>query len=120
MRRVGEGITAELSRNRDTLGRIRGNVGEVSGALDQARRILRSMGRREVRTKIAVAVFAVCMLAIIGGMIYWGESRAARRASARARTAGGCRWCSRADLPRPLTLCVLQSATRTETRNNLG
>lgn len=68
---AAEGITGELQRNRETLTRIRGNVGVVSGSLDQARRILRSMSRREVRTKIAVAVFAVCMLAIIGGMIYW-------------------------------------------------
>ena len=70
-RLAAEGITGELQRNRETLTRIRGNVGVVSGSLDQARRILRSMSRREVRTKIAVVVFAICMLAIIGGMIYW-------------------------------------------------
>lgn len=72
---VAEGITGELQRNRETLTRIRGNVGIVSGSLDQARRILRSMSRREVRTKLAVGVFAVCMLAIIGGMIYYVSNK---------------------------------------------
>lgn len=69
--RAGEGIVSELGRNRETLTRIRGNVGIVSGTLDEARRILRSMGRREVRTKIAVALFAVILLAIIIGLIVW-------------------------------------------------
>lgn len=72
---AAEGITGELQRNRETLGRIRGNVGIVSGSLDQARRILRSMSRREMRTKIAIGVFAVCMLAIIGGLIYWVSAK---------------------------------------------
>ena len=72
---AAEGITGELQRNRETLTRIRGNVGIVSGSLDQARRILRSMSRREVRTKVAVGVFAVCMLAIIGGMIYYVSNK---------------------------------------------
>jgi hypothetical protein len=72
---AAEGITGELQRNRETLGRIRGNVGIVSGSLDQARRILRSMSRRELRTKIAIGVFAVCMLAIIGGLIYWVSAK---------------------------------------------
>ena len=68
---AGENIVSELGRNRETLGRIRGNVGVVSGTLDEARRILRSMGRREVRTKIAVALFAVILLAIIIGLVVW-------------------------------------------------
>jgi hypothetical protein len=40
-------------------------VGEVSGTLDTARRILRGMGRREIQNKIAVGVFAVVMIGII-------------------------------------------------------
>lgn len=47
----------------------------MSGSLDQARRILRSMSARELRTKIAVAVFAIAMLAIIGGMIYYVSNK---------------------------------------------
>ncbi len=39
---VGEGIMGELHRNRETMLRVRGNVGVVSGTLDEARRILRS------------------------------------------------------------------------------
>jgi Snare region anchored in the vesicle membrane C-terminus len=39
---VGEGIMGELHRNRETMMRVRGNVGVVSGTLDEARRILRS------------------------------------------------------------------------------
>ena len=38
----------------------------MSGTLDTARRILRGMGRREVQNKIAVAVFAIVMIGIIG------------------------------------------------------
>ena len=33
--------------------------------------LLRSMGRREVRTKVAVAIFAILMSAIIIGLIVW-------------------------------------------------
>ncbi len=39
---VGEGTLGELARNRETMLRVRGNVGVVSGTLDEARRILRS------------------------------------------------------------------------------
>ncbi len=43
---VGEGTMAELHRNRESMVRIRSNVGVVSGTLDEARRILRSEWRR--------------------------------------------------------------------------
>jgi len=36
---------SELARNRETLMRVRGNVGVVSGTLDEARAILRSEWR---------------------------------------------------------------------------
>lgn len=72
---AGEGITSELQRNRDVLMRVRNNTGVVSGSLDQARRILRSMNARELRTKIAVGFFAIAMLAIIGGMIYYVSNK---------------------------------------------
>ena len=65
---VGAGVMSELDRNRETLQRVRSNVGEVSGTLDTARRLLRGMSRREVQNKIAVAVFALVMLGIIGGV----------------------------------------------------
>lgn len=39
---VGEGIMGELQRNRETMVRVRGNVGEINGVMDQARVILRS------------------------------------------------------------------------------
>lgn len=67
---VGAGIMSELDRNRETLQRVRSNVGEVSGTLDTARRILRGMSRREVQNKIAVGVFAVVMIGIIALVIY--------------------------------------------------
>jgi hypothetical protein len=38
---VGEGVMGELHRNRETMVRVRGNVGVVSGALDEARKLLR-------------------------------------------------------------------------------
>lgn len=66
---VGAGVMSELDRNRETLQRVRSNVGEVSGTLDTARRLLRGMSRREVQNKIAVAVFALVMLGIIGVVI---------------------------------------------------
>lgn len=69
--RAGEGVLGELHRNREVMGRVRGNVGIVSSAADEARKIIRSMSRREVRTKIAVAIFAVVLLAIIIGLIVW-------------------------------------------------
>lgn len=68
---VGGGIMEELQRNRETLSRVRGNVGEVSGTLDVARRILRSMSKREVQNKIAVGVFAFVMIGIIAIVIYF-------------------------------------------------
>jgi len=40
---VGSGIMEELGRNRETLNRVRTNVGEVGGTMDTARRILRGM-----------------------------------------------------------------------------
>ena len=61
----------ELARNRESLVRVRGNVGVVSGTLDEARRILRSMARREVRTKVALGIFAVVLVGIIIGLIVW-------------------------------------------------
>jgi hypothetical protein len=69
--RAGHGITNELSRNHEILFRIHSKAGDVSGTLDEARRILRSMGRREVRTKVVVGVFAVLIIAIIIGLIVW-------------------------------------------------
>lgn len=39
---AGEGTLGELHRNRETLMRVQGNTGIVSGTLDEARRILRS------------------------------------------------------------------------------
>ena len=73
---VGGGIMGELDRNRETLQRVRGNVGEVSGTLDTARRILRGMSRREVQNKVAVVVFALVMMGIIGVVIYCACGRA--------------------------------------------
>ncbi len=46
-------------------------AGEVGGQLDIARRILRGMSKREVQNKIAVAVFALVMIGIIGIVIYF-------------------------------------------------
>jgi chromosome segregation ATPase len=68
---VGTGIMSELDRNREVLQRVRGNVGEVSGTLDTARTILRSMNRREIQNKIAVWVFAFVMIGIIGVLIWY-------------------------------------------------
>lgn len=42
----------------------------MSSTLDTARRILRGMSRREVQNKIAVGVFAIVMLGIIGTVIW--------------------------------------------------
>lgn len=67
---VGGGILSELDRNRQTLQHIRTNVGDVSGTLDTARRILRGMSRREVQNKIAVGVFALVMIGIIATVIW--------------------------------------------------
>ena len=72
---VGEGIMGELHRNRETMVRVRGNVGVVSGALDEARKLLRGMMQREVRTRIALGVFAVVLVAVIIGMIAWMVNR---------------------------------------------
>ncbi len=44
---------------------------EVGGQLDVARRILRGMSKREVQNKIAVGVFALVMIGIIGVVIYY-------------------------------------------------
>jgi hypothetical protein len=72
---VGEGTLTELARNRETLNRVRGNVGVVSGTLDEARRILRSMTRRETRTKLMLGIFAVVLISIIIGLIAWMSSK---------------------------------------------
>ena len=73
---VGEGIMGELHRNRETMVRVRGNVGVVSGALDEARKLLRGMMKREARTRVALGIFAVVLVAVIIGMI--GERHAVR------------------------------------------
>jgi vesicle transport through interaction with t-SNAREs protein 1 len=77
---TGAGIMTELDRNRETLQRVRGNVGEVSGTLDTARRILRGMNRREIQNKVAVAVFAIVMVGIIAVTIWcaWKTARPGR------------------------------------------
>ena len=72
---VGEGIMGELHRNRETMVRVRGNVGVVSGALDEARKLLRGMMQREVRTRVALGIFAVVLLGVIIGMIAWLVNR---------------------------------------------
>jgi hypothetical protein len=51
--------------------RDRQQVGEVSGVLDTARRILGRMSRREIQNKVAVGVFAVVMVGIIGLVIWY-------------------------------------------------
>jgi chromosome segregation ATPase len=68
---VGVGVVSELDRNRETLNRVRGNAGEVGGQLDVARRILRGMNKRELQNKIAVVIFAIVMIGIIGVVIYY-------------------------------------------------
>lgn len=47
---------AELARNRETLMRVRGNVGVVSGTLDEARAILRSELQVPCRPRLAGSV----------------------------------------------------------------
>ena len=85
---VGEGIMGELHRNRETMTRVRGNVGVVSGALDEARKLLRGMMKREARTRVALGIFAVVLVAVIIGMIGASCGRVgARRRRARARAA---------------------------------
>jgi hypothetical protein len=46
-------------------------VGEVSGVLDTARRLLRGMSRREIQNKVAVGVFAFVMVGIISLLVYY-------------------------------------------------
>lgn len=72
---VGEGIMGELHRNRETMVRVRGNVGVVSGALDEARKLLRGMMKREARTRVALGIFAVVLVAVIIGMIAYLVNR---------------------------------------------
>ena len=43
----------------------------AESALDVARRILRGMNKREMQNKIAVGVFALVMIGIIGVVIYY-------------------------------------------------
>ena len=50
-------------------------VGEVSGVLDTARRILRGMSRREIQNKVAVILFAIVMIGVIAIMIWYGRNR---------------------------------------------
>ena len=85
----------ELGRNRETLNRVRSNVGVVSSTMDEARRIIRSeclagwlqvaaatpnptamncaagMTKRELRTRICVAFFALHLLGMIIGLIVY-------------------------------------------------
>jgi hypothetical protein len=55
--------------------RDRQQVGEVSGVLDTARRILGRMSRREIQNKVAVGVFAVVMVGIIGLVIWYIQNK---------------------------------------------
>jgi hypothetical protein len=83
---VGEGIMGELHRNRETMVRVRGNVGVVSGALDEARKLLRGMMKREARTRVALGIFAVVIVAVIIGMIGARKPHEHPHARARAQT----------------------------------
>lgn len=65
----------ELGRNRETLNRVRSNVGVVSSTMDEARRIIRSMTKREMRTRICVAFFALLLLGMIVGLIVYFTQR---------------------------------------------
>ena len=95
---VGEGIMGELHRNRETMTRVRGNVGVVSGALDEARKLLRGMMKREARTRVALGIFAVVLVAVIIGMIGASGARARRR-GLRAYTRARARSTARAFFP---------------------
>lgn len=64
-------VTSELDRNRSTLENARRKVGEVTTTTDYARRILRSMGQREVRYKIFLAIFIIVVLVLIGVVVYF-------------------------------------------------
>eukprot|EP01138_Halocafeteria_seosinensis_P000798 gb/GECG01000819.1/.p1 GENE.gb/GECG01000819.1/~~gb/GECG01000819.1/.p1 ORF type:complete len:145 (+),score=18.10 gb/GECG01000819.1/:1-435(+) len=64
-------ISEELHRNRQTIHSIRSKVGEENSMLDNARRVLRSMTRREHRFKLLLALFIIVLIVIIAVIIYF-------------------------------------------------
>lgn len=54
----------ELGRNRETINRVQGNLTQMHSLMDDARRIVSSMMKREMRTRIVVALFAIVLIGI--------------------------------------------------------
>eukprot|EP00002_Diphylleia_rotans_P040769 TRINITY_DN9750_c0_g2_i1.p1 TRINITY_DN9750_c0_g2~~TRINITY_DN9750_c0_g2_i1.p1 ORF type:complete len:221 (-),score=56.62 TRINITY_DN9750_c0_g2_i1:302-964(-) len=68
---VGTAILAELSDQRDTLERVRGNLGNTQDKLSEAKRVITSMGKRMVTNKIMMLMIILFLLGAIVFVIYW-------------------------------------------------
>ena len=68
---VALGISEQLHRDRQVISGIRDNTAEVGGFMDQARRIVRSMSRRECQQRCLMAFFALFLIAAIIVIVYF-------------------------------------------------
>ena len=63
-------ITEELGRHRETISSAHGRVRQVSGMTNRARRIVQSMGRREVQQKLILYGVAGAVLLVFLMLLY--------------------------------------------------
>ena len=68
---VALGISEQLHRDRQVISGIRDKTAETGGLMDNARRIVRSMSRRECQQKLIMACFALFLLAAIILIVYF-------------------------------------------------
>lgn len=67
---VGMEITAELARNREKIESSRAKANEFAGITDSARRMIGSMGRRDLRNRFIIFGVAGALIVLISVTIY--------------------------------------------------
>lgn len=67
---IGHGVMTDLESQRETLLRSRANVRETAGAAATARRLLRSISRRELRHRLCLYFIIVALSASIVLVLY--------------------------------------------------
>lgn len=67
---IGRGVVGDLEAQRETLLRSRANVREAEGAATKARRLLRTISRRELRHRLCLYLVIVALSAAIVLVLY--------------------------------------------------
>jgi len=65
------GISSELGRNREKIESAHSKVKEVGALTNTARRIVHSMGKREIQQRVIMYGVALVILVAIGVVVYY-------------------------------------------------